>query len=145
MSGPAPKPGGLRQRRNRTSTAAQLQAEPRRRRRTPKLPHDREWHALTLAWWRDVWRSPMADEYLRSDEHGLTMLAVLVNAYWLEPSTKLLSEIRLQGGLFGLTPIDRRRLQWEVSRAETAERRRAPATPRPAAGGDPRAVLQVVS
>jgi len=126
MPGPVPKPAALRQRRNRVSTAATLMAEPRRR-RAPRLPElkgadgaVREWHPLTRAWWRALWRSPMADEYLDVDIHALYRLAVLVDMYWREPSRELAGEIRLQQQCFGLTPIDRRRLQWEVERGETA-------------------------
>jgi hypothetical protein len=143
MSGPVPKPPELRQRRNRVSTAATLTTETGRR-RTPKLPGDRDWHAMTRAWWRDVWRSPMAAEYLQADTHGLMRLAVLVEAYWREPTTALAAEIRLQGQCFGLTPIDRRRLQWEVSRVETAERRQAPSRTPPPPETDPRRLLSVV-
>jgi hypothetical protein len=38
----------------------------------------------------------------------------------------LAAEIRLQRQCFGLTPLDRRRLQWEIERAEAAERRDRP-------------------
>lgn len=90
---------------------------------TPELPEidDVEWHDMTLWWWDDIWSSPMAPEYDESDIHGLFMLAMLVNAFWSEPSTTLMSEIRLQGQRFGLSPIDRRRLQWEIEQGEKAE------------------------
>jgi hypothetical protein len=83
----------------------------------------------------------MASEYLRSDEHGLLLLAELIEAFWREPSTKLASEIRLQGQGFGLTPIDRRRLQWEVQRVEQEGQRRRPAPPPTT---DPRRALHAV-
>ena len=90
---------------------------------TPELPEidDVEWHDMTVWWWDDIWSSPMAPEYDESDIHGLFMLAMLVNAFWSEPSTTLMSEIRLQGQRFGLSPIDRRRLQWEIEQGEKAE------------------------
>jgi hypothetical protein len=105
----------------------------------PELPAIRDWHAMTVAWWCDVWASPMADEFLRADTHGLFRLALLVDDYWLASSPTarkdLAGEIRLAGQAFGLTPIDRRRLQWTVDRVEektTAKRvARAP-------GKDPR-------
>jgi hypothetical protein len=76
----------------------------------------------------------MAPEFERSDVHGLYLLAVLVDEFWLEPSQQLAAEIRLQRQCFGLTPIDRRRLQWEIDRGDealerTAQRRK----PKPAA------------
>jgi hypothetical protein len=88
----------------------------------PKLPAERTWHALTLRWWADVWASPMASEYLAADVHGLFRLAVLVDDYWCAGSPsgrkELAGEIRLQGQAFGLTPLDRRRLEWTVGQVE---------------------------
>jgi hypothetical protein len=119
--GPPPKAAALRQRRNKVSTAAVLPAPvERRRRRVPKLPsvEGQEWHPLTVAFWRDIWSSPMAAELLEADIHGLYVLADLVNRYWSKPSVQLAAEIRQQRQCFGLTPIDRRRLQWEVQRVD---------------------------
>lgn len=82
----------------------------------------------------------MRDEYLKVDVHGLTRLAVLVDAFWLGDHD-VASEIRLQGQLFGLTPIDRRRLQWEVVRAETATERHGRSRPPKHPVEDPRSVL----
>ncbi len=129
MPGPLPKTRSARQRQNVAAGARTLRVvhdTP-----TPKLPTERKWHKETRAWWRAVWASPMAPEYDASDQHGLFLLAVLVDEFWLSPSTSLASEIRLQRQCFGLTPIDRRRLQWETDRGEEAaaatKRRRAPA------------------
>lgn len=119
----------------------------------PDLP-DREtgWHKLTLDWWADIWASPMAPEFDSSDIHGLYVLADLVDAFWLEESprarTALAGEIRLQRQCFGLTPIDRRRLQWEIERTDEAQdrgaKRRAKASPKqPEPTADPRSVLRL--
>src|SRR5690606_39487305 len=115
---PAPKPAPQQQRRNRTSTAATLERPPEgERRRAPTLPHPdgRKWHRLTRAWWRRVWASPMASEYLETDVDGLGRLAVLVDDFHKAESAKerkeLLQEIRLQEARFGLSPVDRSRLQ----------------------------------
>ncbi len=146
MPGPLPKAPQLRQRRNRTSTAATLPAEAEPLEALPDLPMRgrRKWHAFTLAWWEDVRRSPMADELLRSDLHGLYLLADLVDQYWRKPSVTLAAEIRQQRQCFGLTPIDRRRLQWEVQRVDESARRVAPPS-RQRVQGDPRALLHAVS
>jgi hypothetical protein len=126
---PLPKPAATRQRRNKAETAAKLIPFPTGASKVPPLPAwpapDREWHPMTLAFWTDVWSSPMASEFLESDVHGLVMLATLVDAFWVSPSEKLAGEIRLQRQCFGLTPIDRRRLQWEVERVDEAQDRRA--------------------
>lgn len=116
-----PKHPSTRARRNKVAGARTLSAV--HDVETPELPEidDVEWHDMTLWWWEDIWSSPMAPEYDESDIHGLFMLAMLVNAFWSEPSTTLMSEIRLQGQRFGLSPIDRRRLQWEIEQGEKAE------------------------
>ena len=141
MTGPLPKPAHLRQRRNRTSTQATLSIVEAGRTRAPQLrPRDRLWHPMTREWWTDVWHSPMAAEFLKADIHGLYRLALLIDAFWLQPTKELAAEIRQEQTAYGLTPIDRRRLQWEVERVE--KRRRQPAA-RPA-DGDARNYLRAV-
>jgi len=136
-------------RRNRSSTRATLTAV--HNVQAPDLPAEREWHPMTLAWWRDIWASPMAPEYDDSDRHGLFLLAVLVDDFWVSPSKELAAEIRLQRQCFGLSPIDRRRLQWEIERTDEAQergrkRRSAQASPpAPKKSSDPRALLRSVS
>lgn len=148
--GPPPKDPRLRQRQNKTTTAAKLSAEGNDLRAVPPLPVRKcgtcggegeqagkktvacdacsgsgifEWHEQTLAMWSDVWRSPMAGEYVQADTHRLFAYAVLVDRFWWG-EIELAAEIRLQGQCFGLTPLDRRRLQWEVEKVEQAQKRR---------------------
>jgi hypothetical protein len=145
---PTPKHSSVRARRNRTSTSATLR--PPTTVQTPPLPRlgGEAWHPMTIAWWSDIWRSPMAPEYDTSDVHGLLMLAVLVNGFWQSPSKDLAAEIRLQRQCFGLSPIDRRRLQWEIERTDEAQdkgrKRRAAAKTPVETGQDPRDVLRAV-
>lgn len=156
------KPAGTRQRRNRPSTAATLSADPAIA--VPALPEPGEdedgeatsWHPMTRAWWADIWQSPMAPEYDESDVHGLFMLAAVVNDFWSTRSAKArreaASEIRLQSQRFGLSPIDRRRLQWEIDRGDDAASRTRKRRdrvdngdrPAPNPAVDPRAVLRAV-
>lgn len=121
----------------------------------PELPGSREWHPQTMEWWDDIWASPMAPEYDDSDKHGLIRLAILVDDYWVADNAntrvKLSAEIRMQGQLYGITPLDRRRLQWEIERGEDAEeksRKRKAAAKAPVVSGepaaDPRSLLQAV-
>lgn len=149
----AMKDPAVRQRTNRAASRATLVALPEahaRRHFTPPLPKrdvaagEPEWHALTKTWWRDIWRSPMAGEFLKADTHGLFALAELVDRFWHKPSVELAAEIRHQRQCFGLTPLDRRRLEWSIQRVDAAEQRRAPASRTPNRG-DPRALLGVVS
>jgi hypothetical protein len=84
----------------------------------------------------------MAAEWLPADVFQLHMLADLVDRYWREPSEGVAREVRARESCFGLTPLDRRRLEWEVEKPEKA---RAPerATPQPSGEDDPRRVLQM--
>lgn len=145
---PLPKDPATRQRRNSTATRAVLGAEEQPRKRAPRLPEleGNTWHRMTRAWWRDVWHSPMASEYVRADEHGLVRLAVLINDFWGKPTKELAAEIRLQQQAFGLTPLDRRRLEWSIEQAEAASTKRVKRHIREALSGerDPRSVLKVV-
>jgi hypothetical protein len=88
------------------------------------------WHPKVVEWWKSVWQSPMASEYLTADmKGGLYLLAELHQRRWTEKETsvlvKLASEIRQQEVRFGLSPIDRRRLQWQVEQGESATERTA--------------------
>jgi len=115
----------------------------------PKRDDGAEWHAKVLAWWKDIWRSPMAGELLKCDIHELIQLAELKHLFWLHPSGPLAAEIRLQRQCFGFSPLDRRRLEWSVAQAEEATERRQRKQPAervtPTAINDPRRLLQVVS
>lgn len=146
---PGPMPTGRAARRNKTTTKATLVRA--HSVVAPQLP-DREagWHTQTVAWWTDIWASPMAPEFERADLHGLFVLADLWDAFWTSETPKertaLAAEIRLQRRDFGLTPLDRRRLQWEIERAEDAQDRgaRRRQAPPKAPTADPRAVLHAV-
>jgi hypothetical protein len=148
MPGPPPKDPRLRQRRNKASTRATLPAlaDPAAvaGRLSPSLPErgkgEVPWHPETVTFWREVWASPMAAEYIPADVPGLVIVAQLVDRFHYG-EVQLAAEIRLQRQCFGLTPLDRRRLQWEIERGETAERRRQQtpsAAPKLKAGQDPR-------
>lgn len=145
MPGPLPKPQQMRQRRNKESTSVTfVDHDPMPE--SPELPKRRgKWQPAAVAWWADLWTSPMASEFIRSDIHGLYLLASLMHDYWKSPSTSLASEIRLQRQCYGLTPIDRRRLQWEIQRGEEAEAKRKPPERKgPAHKKDPRGILGLV-
>lgn len=159
MRGRLPKSPGMRSRANRGHSGAMLpsvadsaeNAVPALSRRDDGAA----WHVRVTEWWAAVWRSPMAAEYLPSDRRGLEALALLHHDFWTASGPRervaLASEIRLQESRFGLSPVDRRRLQWIVERAELAEqrteaRRNAEALRQVAAGAkDPRAVLRMVT
>ena len=135
------KPPHLRQRRNKKSTSENLEAPEK-----PKIPalpkiKGRKWNRLTRDWWDHVWRSPMASVYIETDVDGLGRLAVLVDDFYMSSDPKLMAEIRLQESRFGLTPSDRARLQWEIGKIKSAEKRKPKSRKRTA---DPRKVLKIV-
>lgn len=148
MPGPPPKPAHLRQRTNRKSGATSLSIVPARdAAKAPKIPNpdEREWHPLTLKAWAHAWASPMASQWLETDEDALGRLALLWDDFYKRPSADALKEIRLQSALFGLSPLDRSRLQWEVNRADESEQKQQRrAAPRRTGTGDPRAVLKAI-
>jgi len=173
VPGPVPKAAGTRQRRNRTSTSARLEAPPASRVELPTrfssyrcvecylavgkhtaeqfdkediLPHGFEpaeetWRDLTIAWWATIWASPMAEEWVDADVPGLVALAFLVDEFWRTGNREIAAEIRMQQREYGLSPLSRRSLQWEIIRVKRAERVQPEA--RPPRRKDPR--LRLVS
>lgn len=142
--GPAPKPAHLRQRTNRKSGSATIEAPDR-----PKIPpipnpDERTWHALAIRSWKHAWQSPMASQWLETDVDALGRLALLWDEFYKKPDGKVMAEIRLQEQRFGLSPLDRSRLQWEVGRGEEAERKKPKPIPQRRTGTDPRAILMAV-
>lgn len=145
----APKHPKTRQRRNRDVTASTLiDSSPLTDGEIPELPkkfdeggQEIEWRSEAVSLWEDLWDSPMASEYTQADSHRIFLYIDLWDRYWRKPSTAVAAEIRLQGVCLGATPIDRRRLQWEVKRVETGKKE---APKRPERTGDPRAALRVV-
>lgn len=153
MKGPIPKSASTRQRRNRVATQAVLPSVTESAERdVPKLPA-REggvWHPKVMEWWESVWKSPMAAEYLQSDVYGgLYLLAYLVHDFWkaeaADARQKAFVGILKGWERFGLSPIDRRRLQWEVEKGDQATDRTDTRRQRKQASSkDPRDALKVV-
>jgi hypothetical protein len=82
----------------------------------------------------------MASQWLETDVDALGRLALLWDHFYQFPTAQNLSEIRLQEQRFGLSPLDRSRLQWEVNRAEETEKRQQQRVAR-RTGTDPKAYL----
>lgn len=134
MPGPTPKTQSTRARRNKASTRTTLVAVHPDDVVIPDLPSSKPvWQPRTLQHWEEVMSSPMAPEYDESDLQALFMVAELWDDFYLIEAedlpfdrkarlrSNLMGEIRLQEQRFGLTPIDRRRLQWEIDRGEEAD------------------------
>jgi hypothetical protein len=129
--GRLPKHPSVRQRTNKVSTRATLRVltpaeiEAKEIPALPKL-YDKDgseklWSDRTLDWWVTIWLSPMAPEFHDSDTEGLYRLAALVEAFWRRPSKELNAEIRLYETQFGLNPLSRRRLEWQIEDTEKAQ------------------------
>ena len=150
MPGPAPKSSKTRQRRNKASTRATLE-QPTGEVTVQPLPVRDSgrgtWNPRVCAWWDDVWRSPMASEYLDVDRRGLEAIAELWQSFFTADSDAgrlaVHSEIRLAQRDYGLTPLDRRRLEWEIKRAEPKPAESKPKRARTKA--DPRKVLRIAT
>lgn len=114
--GPTPKDPKTRQRRNLRSTAAVVDASPAVR------PEELEtWHVNTKAWWTVIWASPISSEWVDADVPGLVALAQLVDDFWTADAVdraKRHAEVRMASAQFGLSPMSRRQLQWEVRKVE---------------------------
>ena len=123
----------------------------------PELPERVEgWHPMTVRMWRDIWASPMSDEWDDSDLHNVYMLAAIYDDMWQAPTAKdrkdAAAEYRLQRKDLGLSPMARRSLEWHIEAAEDAKdkgkRRRERSTPPVPASQqgrpDPRAGLSAV-
>lgn len=91
----------------------------------PELPGAGEYGPRTVDWYETWRRAPQAGAFTGTDWQRLAMLAPIVDAYWAEPSTKLLAEIRLNESLLGATHVDRMRARIKVE----APRPRAPESP----------------
>lgn len=138
-----PKPPGARRRRNTgQSEWQQLPAEGRRG-KAPEPRTDRVLGEIAKQYWETLWSSPMAVTFTDADIQPLTRLAVLVDdRARAESADGLLEivedyhgnevevivgrfaadgEIRQLEDRYGISPLARRRLQWEVSKADVVE------------------------
>lgn len=117
MPGPPPKPAGQRRRRNAAPAVVKLPTGGRSG-RAPALPRSPDLLASTRQWWATVWASPMAVVWVEADVPALARLAGLVDvASRGEGTASVLAEIRQLEDRFGLSPLARRRLQWELEQA----------------------------
>lgn len=123
-TGQGAKHPATRQRRNVKSSRAVLQRDPNAKSpRIPPHPSGKPFHPQALQYWHQLWHSPMAQEYdPATDSHGIWMLVVSYDDYLTAPTPiarqKAAVEVRLQGVRYGITPWDRRRLEWQIEKTE---------------------------
>jgi hypothetical protein len=135
MPGPPPKPASQRRRRNKAPKPIKLAKGAEEA--GPRLPNP-DVLPETVEWWETVWASPMAAVWLEADVPALARLAGLVERLHRgDSSSRLLSEIRALEDRFGLSPLARRRLQWEIEQAHSEAK--------PAGEGQERRWLRAVS
>lgn len=86
----------------------------------PPLPNAENLLSATVTWYGTWATSAQASRFTATDWQRLHMLAPLVEQYFLEPSAKLFSEIRLNEAKLGGTPEDRARLRWKIDEEKPA-------------------------
>ena len=130
MAGPAPKPPGQRRRRNLDAPRWRTLPAAGRTTAGPALPRKRPaWTAATRAWWKRLWRSPMATVYVEADWGALFRLAYLFDDFSRgELSSAGLAEMRRLEDLFGLSPKSRQMLQWQILGSGELEQKREAST-----------------
>jgi hypothetical protein len=137
-SGPSPKHVSVRARQNKSSTRATLTERDPDDVEIPPLPAiSTPWHPLTVAWWNAIWPSPMAEEWHDSDIFGLYAVALLYDKFFTAPSEKTHAELRNARMPYGLTPLDRRRLEWTIENASKATRQNRQEENKPVAVAPP--------
>ena len=120
-TGPAPKPDDQRRRANAPAHGAErglvndeVLRGPALAGLLPTLPEEGPVADAVARWWETWRRSPMAQTFLGTDWQRLAMLAPLVAAYWSEPNTKDLAEIRLNEERLGATMGDRLKVRVRI-------------------------------
>lgn len=146
---PDPKHQSARARRNKHSTRATLQQTDIDDIDIPPMPafYEKFYDAEAQDWrkrqvpyeiqaiiaWETWWKSPMRGEWTQADYIGLCRLIILENRFWRGEGDH--SEIRLSQKDYGLTPLDRRRLEWSIESSEKAKdegaKRRSRTSPMP--------------
>lgn len=129
MPGPQPKDPSQRRRRQKTSTHTSL-VPLTGRVVVPKLPPcdiAAGWHPVVKQWWVEIWSSPMAAVWQRTDYANILRVIELENLFrYCDPTdtrgkAMLAAEIRLQMRELGLTPMSLRSLQWSIEKVDEVQ------------------------
>lgn len=145
MSGPPPKEASTRARSNKASTKATLSLLVEHE--VPALPPAEDWIAnpfvpgtdaydsyvpawskAVVDWWDSIWSSPMSNEFHESDNNQLFLAAFYLQQV-VTPYAKIGERLKAAAQHeattrnFGLNPMSRRSLQWEIERGEEAKRK----------------------
>lgn len=145
MPGPNPKDPATRERRNKSSTKAVLSLVVDHE--VPPMPKAEdwishptingqpvgpgadkaiEWSPVVLKWWKTIWSSPMSNEYHDSDTVQLHLACFYLHQT-VNPFLKMAERLQASKAHeacvknFGLSPMSRRALQWEIARVTAAD------------------------
>lgn len=135
-----PKPPGQRRRRNLGQGQWKQLPANGRQGMIPEPRTERELGPIAMQYWETLWLSPMAVTFTDADIHALTRLVVLVDDRARAESAEGLleivesahggevevivgrfggdAEIRQLEDRYGLSPLARRRLQWEITQGD---------------------------
>lgn len=136
------KDPATRQRTNKASTRAVLPAEINHD--VPPLPAAHQWigsidegsdgkvdwSPVVYEWWETIWSSPMSNEFHESDIPQLYLAAFYLQQVtnpWLKVTERLAAGKQHEAMVknFGLNPMSRRSLQWEIEKVSEAQDRSA--------------------
>ena len=87
-----------------------------------------QWAKPVVKWWNDIWTSPMSQEFVESDIHGLYMACVYFHES-LNPYYKVAERLKNAQAWettiakYGLTPTARESLRWQVAQGTQAQNR----------------------
>jgi hypothetical protein len=109
-----PKPPEQRRNRNRKQGGEWVVLAEAYSGQIPPIPAIYNWSEGTLRWWRAIWRTPMATQWLESDVGALSILA-LARQRFLTGDLRLAREVRLLTDAFGLSPKGRQLRRWIVT------------------------------
>lgn len=130
----------------------QIETDARKLPRLGKREDGDAWHAKVKAWWHEVWRSPVASHFDRTDHLSVWELADVKHRRLTSGNNsevvRLSAEERQMESALGLSPKARQQMKVEIDRGDAAERRtrdrKNRSVTRVAEGetkGDPRSVL----
>jgi hypothetical protein len=127
--GPLPKDAGQRRRRNPVVPVVELSGPGRK---PPPLPKTVKVPATVRAWWRALWASPLSQGFDVVDIPALTRIVVLwARALEGRAGAGELAELRQLEDRFGLNPLARRRLGWQLLSPQDASPDEDAPQPRP--------------
>jgi hypothetical protein len=103
----------------------------------PELPEitdhhgvPREWHPMTLDWWRVWGEAAQSDSFTATDWTVMLETAFLHDRFW-NGDMKVAPELRLRVAKFGATPEDRARLRMVFADADEKDAKRGTSSGQP--------------